>query len=243
MGKAEDIQRRYYTETAAVYDQHLDGDKEHNVALEYMASFVSTLGISSMLDLGCGTGRGEMYFAQRHPSLRVVGVEPVKALIDHAIHENGVSTGQMVQASGEALPFPDASFDGVCELGVLHHVREPAIVVREMMRVARKAVFLSDHNRFGATSLEMGLLKMALYRAGLWGLTYRLRTGGKGYSLTEGDGLAYSYSVYDSFDSLARWAHRLIPIPTGPGKATSWCHPLLTNASVLLVAIKDPQSE
>jgi SAM-dependent methyltransferase len=242
MAKARDIQRRYYTETAGIYDQHILGDREHTVALEYIASFTKTLRITSMLDLGCGTGRGVMYLTETDRSLRLVGVEPVKALIDHAIHHNGISAAQMVQASGEALPFADRSFDAVCELGVLHHVPEPARVVREMMRVARKAIFLSDSNRFGRTSLGMGLLKMALYRARLWGIIYRLRTGGKGYDLSEGDGLAYSYSVYDSFDMLANWADQLIPIATGPGKPTSWFHPVLTNGSALLVAIKDQRA-
>jgi SAM-dependent methyltransferase len=239
-----DIQRRYYTETAAAYDEmHLRADKEHLVALEYISGFVDSLNITSMLDLGCGTGRGVTFLSERHPSLRVVGIEPVKALIDQAILKNGVLPSQLVQGSGERVPLEDQSFDAICELGVLHHVREPDALVREMIRVARKAIFISDSNRFGRAGLGTGLLKLALYRAGLWGMVYRIRTNGKGYSVSSGDGLAYSYSVYDSFDRVREWADRLLPIATSGGKPPNWFHPLLTSPTVLLAAIRDNGSE
>ncbi len=97
-----------------------------------------------------------------------------------------------------------------------------------------------DSNRFGQGSRMARLTKLAIYKSGLWGLFNYLRTRGKRYMITEGDGLAYSYSVYDSFELVARWADRVILVPTGPGgKASSWFHPLLNSAGVLVCAIKD----
>jgi hypothetical protein len=108
-----------------------------------------------------------------------------------------------------------------------------------MLRVARKAVFLCDSNRFGQGPLPARLLKLALYKTKLWGVFNYLRTGGKRYSITEGDGLAYSYSVYDSMEPIARWANRVILIPTAGLESASWYHPLLTSSGILVCALKD----
>ena len=123
---------------------------------------------------------------------------------------------------------------------MLHHVAEPRAVVAEMMRVARKAVILSDSNRFGQGPMLLRFVKLALWKTGLWGAFNYLRTHGKGYTITEGDGLSYSYSVYDSFDQLARWSDRVILIPAEITKASSWAHPLLTSGSVIVCAIREP---
>jgi hypothetical protein len=50
------------------------------------------------------------------------------------------------QASAEALPFPDASFDGVIEFDVMHHVDHPRNMAREMMRVGRGRLLLTESN-------------------------------------------------------------------------------------------------
>ena len=58
---------------------------------------------------------------------------------------------RFVCASGLALPFADRSFDLVHSSAVLEHVgsmRHQAAFVRECMRVARKAVFLTTPNRW-----------------------------------------------------------------------------------------------
>ncbi len=84
----------------------------------------------------------------------------------------------------------------------------------------------------------MRLFKLALYKTGLWGVANYLKTGGKGYLITDGDGLAYSYSVYDSFPLLSHWADRLILIPQDSQKFASWFHPLLTSSAILVCALK-----
>jgi hypothetical protein len=108
-----------------------------------------------------------------------------------------------------------------------------------MLRVSKKTIFLSDCNRFGLGHLFLRLLKLALYKAGLCGAFNRPRTAGKGYRVTAGDGVAYSYSVYDSFDQIAQWAHRIILVPGDKTKPGSWMHPLLTSGSVILCATRE----
>lgn len=238
MNAAQRLQERYYSVTAREYDaMHVCGDHEHAEALDYVSAFSRAIGVGTILDVGSGTGRAEAYFADQ--PIQVVGVEPVHAMLEEAVRKTGVSSSQLVRGSGHSLPFPSGSFDAVCEFGVLHHVPNPNSLVQEMMRVARKAIFLSDDNRFGQGRLSMRLLKLALSKAHLWRMANFVKTKGKMYIYTEGDGVSYAYSVYDSYDQLAQWADRVILMPTRQSSASSWWHPLLTSSHVLLCAVRD----
>ena len=235
------IQRKYYTDTASRYD-HMhahEGGADASIT-KFMYALLRMQEIRSILDVGTATGTGIRDLKQALPEVFVCGVEPVAALVDQAVLCGNIASGPIIQATGEALPFADASFDAVSEFATLHHAANPTAVVKEMLRVARKAVFICDSNRFGQGSLPARLLKLALYKVGLWRAFNYLRTGGKGYVITEGDGLAYSYSVYDSLEPIARWADRVILIPTtGDLKSRSWFHPLLTSSGILVCALKD----
>ncbi len=240
LSRAVAIQRKYYTDTAPKYDSmhaHEGGTDPSNT--KYVYAFLRMLGARSVLDVGTATGRGLSDFKRELPDLFVCGIEPVDALIRQGVREGYTSGIAIVRGSGEALPFPDRSFDVVCEFAALHHVANPNAVVREMLRVARKAVIICDSNRFGQGPPLARFLKLALYKTRLWSVFTYVRTQGKGYMVTEGDGLAYSYSVYDSFDLIARWGDRIVTVPCGEGKHISWFHPLLTSSGVLLCAIKD----
>jgi ubiquinone/menaquinone biosynthesis C-methylase UbiE len=240
---AVEMQRRYYAETATHYDvMHAreGGDDAWNLAL--VAALLGAIGAQSVLDVGTGTGFGLRRLREKMPALSICGAEPVAALIDQAIAKNEISHDAFVQASGEALPFGDASFDAVCSFAILHHVPKPEIVVGEMLRVARRAVLILDSNRFGQGSFLVRLAKLGLYKTGLWKIVNYAKTRGKGYLFTEGDGVAYSYSAYDSFDQISAWADRVMVIPAEPGKARSWLHPLLTTGGVLVFAMKEVRS-
>jgi ubiquinone/menaquinone biosynthesis C-methylase UbiE len=235
---AKNLQRRYYTETASRYDSmhRHEGSTDPWIA-KFLQVMIGTLGIQSILDVGMATGRGMRDLKEALPDIFVCGIEPVAALL-----AQGVTDGMnlpMVCGTGESLPFADASFDAVCEFSILHHAANPAAVIREMMRVAKTAVFICDSNRFGQGSLASRVIKLVLYKTRLWGAYNYLRTGGKRYRITEGDGLSYSYSVYDSFDMLVRWADRVILIPNGGERGTSWLHPLLNSGAVFVCAFKE----
>lgn len=230
-------QAAYYTETAAHYDDvHLAHDVENERAIEDIVGLIAGLEVTSVLDVGAGTGRALRRLSELRPDLETFGVEPVDALLQQADPE--LSRG-LVRGSALALPYGDASIDIVMETAVLHHVADPATAVREMCRVARKGVFLADANRFGQGRPLARVAKLALYRAGLWGPLVQLRTRGRGWFWSEGDGLFYSYSVYDSFDAVAEWADRTIVIGTADGvRPRSWFHPLLTSPHALLAGLR-----
>lgn len=232
-------QQAYYEATAADYRRmHVTEGDEHYRALSYIATMAGPWGISSFLDVGSGTGRAVQFLNER--GFEVKGVEPVEALIKQA---NSVARELIQHGSGEALPYPDASFEAVCEFGVLHHVRRPELVVGEMLRVARKAVFLSDANRFGQGRYSVRLLKLLLSKTGMWPTANFIKTRGKIYSYSEGDGIFYSYSVYDSLSQILPWAEDVTILPLMPQQSNSWFRPLLTSEQVLLCAFrKAPQA-
>jgi len=240
---AATIQRKYYERTAHLYDAaHVTETDEHFLALNYISAFCDILNVASALDVGCGTGRGMKYFLNHKPKIDIRGIEPVPTLIRQAVQANGIPRELIMVGSGDHLPFPDASIDAVLECGILHHANEPGQVVREMLRVSRRAVFLSDENRFAHGSLFSRCAKVVLCKTGVFGAAYRLKTLGKGYRFSEGDGLAYSYSVFDCIDLLVRWADRIILIPTDNIKTSGFFHPLLSSFHLLLCAVRDTET-
>jgi SAM-dependent methyltransferase len=230
------LQRAYYERTSHHFDEwHLQATDEHHSALLWIDFLFPKEQIASILDIGAGTGRAIQFF--RDKGRQVAGVEPSSAQIAQAA-KKGIPPGHIVQADGAALPFPDNSFDAVCEFGMLHHVERPERVIAEMLRVARKAVFISDGNRFGQGGAIAKLSKLALYKLGVWGLAERLRTRGRGYHFSERDGLFYSFSVYDHLQQLSAAAEHVWLVPVTKGSGGVWSKPLLTHGHVLLCAFK-----
>jgi SAM-dependent methyltransferase len=177
---------------------------------------------------------------------RTTGRTGLRARTGNCSSAEGVAAGNnhnvsLLQGSGDALPFADNSFDAVSEFSTLHHVADPNAVVKEMLRVARKTVVLVDSNRFGQGSLPARLFKLFLYKINLWNAFNFIRTRGKRYQISDGDGLFYSYSVYDSYDLLMTWADRVLALPTGTTHGRGWFHPLLTSSGVMLIAIREPR--
>lgn len=240
MKNGEDIQREYYTKTASMYDLMHAEEVEHDIALQYILYFARMLEIKSILDVGSGTGRAVAFFLKNEPSMKIIGVEPVQDLITRAVQKNKIPKELLICASGERLPFEDDGFNAVCAFGVMHHAKHPNIVVKEMMRVAKKAIFISDSNRFGQGPMAARWLKLILYRIGLWPVVNFIKTMGRGYVFSKGDGIAYSYSVFDSYETLAKWADYIILIPTAQKiDKKSWFNPLLSSSHILICAIKN----
>ena len=128
----------------------------------------------------------------------MMGVEPVAGM-RRIGHENGISADVLVEGDATHLDFEDGSFDVVSAFGVLHHVEDPSVVLAEMLRVAKVGIFVSDANRYGQGGWVVKRLKRVLYLLKLWKFVEKIRTGGKGYHQSEGDGVFYSYSVFDNF--------------------------------------------
>ena len=199
MDKSTELQRQYYESTAAGYDESR-AEREHVVALHMLAAFIEMNGITSVLDVGAGTGRAMRFLRSRFPDMRIKGIEPVEALRKRG-HAEGIPEEDLVAGDGSSLPFADASFDLVCEFAVLHHVRDPATVVAEMNRVAKRMIAISDCNFMGQGPRWLRMVKLSIWLVGLWPVADWFKTRGKGYTYSEGDGIAYSYSVFQNHPS------------------------------------------
>jgi ubiquinone/menaquinone biosynthesis C-methylase UbiE len=235
--KAEvEIQRRYYAETAAKYDaMHVNEGDEHYFALCLMVAAVDFLGVKSVLDVGSGTGRVIAWLKHARPELVVRGIEPVEELRKVG-HANGIGKDVLVDGDALALGYRDGEFDLVCEFGVLHHIKQPERAVAEMLRVSRRAVFISDSNNFGHGGTLARALKQLFDAVGLWPVVDFVKTRGRGYTISEGDGLAYSYSVFNNYAQIKSRCSSVHVINTAAGGV----NPYRTASHVALLGIKGP---
>ena len=228
------LQREYYRDTAESYDSlHVGEGDSHFFALSLLVGVIEHFGLESVVDLGSGTGRAVQFLVERKPSLKVVGVEPVEELRNIG-YRKGIRPEQLIAGDANALPFPDASFDVVCSFALLHHVRYPSRIVEEMLRVARRAVFISDSNNFGQGTYLARTMKQTLNALGLWPLANYVKTKGKGYSVLEGDGITYSYSVFNDFNRIQQACRSVHVMNTEPGGR----NPYRTSPTVALLGLK-----
>ncbi|MFZ1496054.1 MAG: class I SAM-dependent methyltransferase, partial [Saprospiraceae bacterium] len=75
---------------------------------------------TTMLDVGCGTGRWTKYLASKVKF--VEAIDPSKAIFyaDHLL--SNMDNVRLSIASTENIPFDDNTFDFVMSVGVLHHI-------------------------------------------------------------------------------------------------------------------------
>jgi ubiquinone/menaquinone biosynthesis C-methylase UbiE len=196
-------QTNYYEKTAGDYDSMHLGETEHEISLACLIGLMRHYGYESLLDVGAGTGRVIRYGAEHMPSVRIHGVEPVAGLREVA-YSHGVSRESLTDGNALKLPFEDDAWDVVCAFGILHHIPDPEIAIAEMCRVARHAVFFSDLNNYGCGPLSQRVLSRMLRTLGLWRPFQFVKNGGKFEKYSEGDGIHYSYSLFDSLNTIRR---------------------------------------
>ena len=134
---------------------------------------------ATLLDVGCGTGHFSRRFATA--GLRVAGLDPDPAMLEHA---RGLGGGvSYLPGTGTALPFGDNAYDYVTAVTSLCFITDPVRALREMWRVARRAVLLGLLNRRS--------------------LPYRQKH----------DRGAYRGARWDTSADVRRWARQLEPAP------------------------------
>ncbi len=93
-----------------------------------------------LLDVGCGDARISEGVARLRPDLDVHGLEVWKR------PETAIPVELF---DGQRVPHADGSFDAVVFVDVLHHTRDPEVLLREAKRVARRCIVIKDHNLDG----------------------------------------------------------------------------------------------
>jgi SAM-dependent methyltransferase len=98
--------------------------------------FSGAAGASRVLDLGCGTGVLSQALLDANAAAQVHGVDVSPAYVAEAQRRVG-QRATFAEGDACALALPDASFDHVLSLLVLHFVPQPARAIAEMRRVCR----------------------------------------------------------------------------------------------------------
>jgi len=91
---------------------------------------------SRLLDVGCGNGTLAALLRQTVPELDVQGVE-VLPRTECAIPCRAFD--------GVHLPFPDRSFDCCLFVDVLHHTKDPLMILQDAYRVSSEFILIKDH--------------------------------------------------------------------------------------------------
>ena len=229
------MQREYYRVTAEQYDCAHMAETEHEIALAFMFSMIDQLKIGSVLDVGSGTGRVLCGMKYAHANVHAIGVEPSAALRKQG-YAKGLRADELIDGDVQQLAFHDGEFDLVCAFAVLHHVPDPRRAVREMLRVARKAVFISDANNFGQGTILSRAIKQMLKAVGLWSIADLIKTHGRGYSISEGDGISYSYSIFDDYRQISAHCTRVHLLSTAGTRSPNLYR---SAAHVALLGVKD----
>lgn len=106
----------------------------------------------SFLEVGAGNGDTTLSVLQANAKRAARGAAPLIASYRAVeVFEEGVQwlRGKGIDATlgnAEALPFESASFDHCVAFDVIHHVDHPERMAREMMRVARGKLLLTESN-------------------------------------------------------------------------------------------------
>lgn len=232
-------QRAYYRDTAAEYDD-MHPFTQHFVGLRQVVMYLQTIGAQTVLDTGCGTGLAMRYLSDAMPGITISGNDPSAALLEIAKQRHAVPEGRLVCASSEELPYEADDFDAVVETGMLHHVPDPTKVVKEMLRVGRHAIFISDTNMFGMGNAFSRIVKLGLYGVGMLQYVNRRRRGGHDWYYSDSDGVAWDYSVFQSLATIREACAEVFVVPTGPRERLADACPLLCSSHCLIVGLKAP---
>jgi SAM-dependent methyltransferase len=106
----------------------------------YLADLLHRRGAQSILDLGCGSGRHILFFAQHHFTMYGIDVAPTGlALTRHQLEQAGLGAQLTQHDIFAGLPFADALFDAVLSFQVIHHGRLLQIrsLVEEIGRILK----------------------------------------------------------------------------------------------------------
>jgi len=114
----------------------------HGRRLQRLSELVTPLLPRSAHVLDVGSGDGQLAATLQHlrPDCRFEGID---------VLVRGDTAIPVRHFDGLTIPAADKSVDAVLIVDVLHHAADPALLLREASRVARRCVIVKDHVREG----------------------------------------------------------------------------------------------
>lgn len=113
----------------------------------YILKKISEYKISSLLDVGCGTGEMLRLISERFPKIELTGVDISLNMLDKAKSKIG-NMANLILSDSEKLPFDDNSFELVMCNDSFHHYPSPLNVLSEFHRVLKPegTLLISDYS-------------------------------------------------------------------------------------------------
>jgi ubiquinone/menaquinone biosynthesis C-methylase UbiE len=125
------------TEIPRSYDKGRDhGPEVLDLWMNATASHVEVGSISTILDLGCGTGRFSEALAARFAA-QVIAIDPSKKMLERARNKQVDQRVCYALGLGESIPLPSNSVDLIFMSMIFHHLQDPRLAARECRRVLR----------------------------------------------------------------------------------------------------------
>lgn len=113
--------------------------------MDRIAKAVEPTVVSSIIDLGCGTGRFSEALATQFDA-DVVGLDPSEKMLAQARAKATAASVSFVRGSGESIPATDGSADLVFTSMAFHHFNSPDQVAKECRRVLRRGGVICVRN-------------------------------------------------------------------------------------------------
>ena len=126
----------YEAEEEAGYRGYTDDQPRFRTCLKLVGR-----GFGSLLDAGCGEGHWLQYLSKRFPEAKYTGIEIAANRAAKA--QDRLPGVRILRGEVAIIPFPSDSFDVVTCMEVLEHVPDWSAVLTELIRVAKKRVFLT----------------------------------------------------------------------------------------------------
>lgn len=172
---------------------------------------------ATILDLGCGDGRGYDVIRSLLPSARYCGVD-IEGSPEVASRQR--SDAEFLSYNGVDLPFADESFDAVYSRQVFEHIRHPDRVMSEVCRVLKPGgifvcslSYLEPYHSFSIFNftpygvfriVEDNGLKLVQMRPGTEGLAMIFRQ----LSARKIGGLRLAYPAFELAGRIRGWSAR-----------------------------------
>lgn len=122
-----------FNRAASKYDENAVLQKEISSRLVERLSIESLKNVTSILDIGCGTGLAHSQFLIAYPKSEITGLDFSAKMLAQNQPNKRVN---LVQSDCHELPFNDFSFDLVFSNMALHWTNEPD-VLKESLRILK----------------------------------------------------------------------------------------------------------
>ncbi|MED5399599.1 MAG: class I SAM-dependent methyltransferase [Planctomycetota bacterium] len=131
-------------EEASDYDRMDHSGVNRAFVDEFLAAWNQgrdNLADAHLIDVGTGTAQIPVELSRRDTGCRVVAVDLAGEMLKLARRNIAeAQAGQFVEVElvdAKSLPHADGQFDGVISNSIIHHIAEPGVVFREILRVLK----------------------------------------------------------------------------------------------------------